>query len=42
MTSKATYKFAFFVYAHNLAEVTRAVEIAKVLRDRGSEVRFYY
>ena len=34
-------RLAFFTYAYNLAEVTRAIEVAKALRARGVEVRFF-
>ena len=32
---------AFFAYAYNLAEATRAVEVAGALRERGAEVHFF-
>jgi len=41
MPSQICYKFAFFAYAYNLAEVTRAIEIARALRERGSEIEFF-
>ncbi|MFZ6026167.1 MAG: nucleotide disphospho-sugar-binding domain-containing protein [Chloroflexota bacterium] len=34
-------RIAFFAYAYNLAETTRAIEIAKALLARGVEVRFF-
>lgn len=34
-------RLAFFAYAHNLAEVTRGIEIARVLRDRGMDITFF-
>ncbi len=34
-------RMAFFAYTHNLAETTRAIEVAKVLRNRGVEVHFF-
>ena len=34
-------RLAFFAYAYNLAEVTRAIEVARALRERGVEIRFY-
>jgi MGT family glycosyltransferase len=41
MPAHVSYKFAFFAYAYNLAEVTRAVEIAKTLREREAEIEFF-
>jgi len=32
---------AFFAYAYNLAETTRAVEVARALRERGAEIHFF-
>jgi UDP:flavonoid glycosyltransferase YjiC (YdhE family) len=32
---------AFFVYAHNLAETTRAIEVAKALREQKVEIHFF-
>jgi MGT family glycosyltransferase len=34
-------RLAFFAYAHNLAEVTRAIEVAKACQARGAEVGFF-
>jgi len=34
-------RIAFFAYAHNLAETTRGIEVAKALRDRDATVRFF-
>ena len=34
-------RLAFFAYAYNLAEVTRGLEIARVLRDRGVDIAFF-
>ncbi len=34
-------RLAFLVYAYNLAEVTRAIEVAKALRERGVEIHFF-
>lgn len=41
MPPPANFKIAFFVYAHNLAEVSRGIEIAKVLRDMGCDIEFF-
>jgi UDP:flavonoid glycosyltransferase YjiC (YdhE family) len=32
---------AFFAYAYNLAEVTRALEVARALRERGTAIHFF-
>lgn len=37
----APLRIAFFAYVYNLAEVTRAVEVARALRERGVEIRFF-
>ncbi len=34
-------KFAFFGYAYNLAEITRGIEVAKKLRDKGAKIEYY-
>ena len=34
-------RIAFFVYAYNLAETTRAIEIVKALLARGVEIHFF-
>jgi len=34
-------RLAFFAYAYNLAEVTRAIEVAKALCARGVEIHFF-
>ena len=39
--SRFPRRFAFFAYAYNLAETTRAVEVARALRDRGAEIHFF-
>jgi len=41
MASKSSYTLAFFAHAHNLAEVTRAVEIARVLSKKEAEITFF-
>ncbi len=41
MLTKDSPPLAFFAYAYNLAEVTRAVEIARALRDRGAGIHFF-
>jgi len=35
------FRLAFFTYAYNLAEVTRAIEVAKACRARGAKIRFF-
>lgn len=35
------YRIAFFFYGHNLAETTRAIEVAIALRKRGVEIEFF-
>ncbi len=35
-----SFRLAFFAYAYNLAEVTRAIEVAKACQARGAEIRF--
>jgi len=34
-------RIAFCAYAYNLAAVTRAIEVAKALRERGVEIHFF-
>jgi len=41
MAQTPTIRLAFFAYGYNLAEVTRAIEVARALRERGVEIRFY-
>lgn len=41
MKSAKGTRFAFFGYAHNLAEITRGIEVAKKLRDRGARIQFF-
>ena len=35
------HRIAFFAYAYNLAEVTRAIEVAKACQARGETIRFF-
>ena len=40
-TSVSPQRWAFFAYAHNLGDLTRAIETAKGLVDQGHVVRFF-
>ena len=35
------YRWAFFSYAHNLGDISRAIEIAKGMIASGNEVKFF-
>ena len=41
MLTRTISPLAFFAYAYNLAEVTRAVEVARALREQGADIRFF-
>ncbi len=41
MTDKNKQRWAFFSYAHNLGDFTRAVETAKGMREAGHAVKFF-
>ena len=41
MLQQPSYKFAFFAYTYNLAEVTRAIEVARALYQKGNKICFF-